>query len=344
MKYLSILIAVTLTIAIQCTGQKPDEEFTVVFYNVENLFDTEDEPNKEDNDFTPGSALAWNQKKYEKKINDIAHVISSINPAELPEIVGLCEIENNKVLNDLVLTEQLKTGNYSYIHFDSPDERGIDAALLYRPDEFTPEEYKAIPVVFPFDSKETARDILYVKGKTKDGETLHFFVNHWKSRNEGVQETEGRRIYTAITLRKEIDLLMNKKPDVKIIIMGDLNDEPTNRSVYEMLLANNKRKNANPRELYNLMYDLHNTGNNGTYFYRGTWDMFDNLIISQPLLSNKSGYHTDYNGGKIFRQDWMLFKDEKYNESVPNRTYGGPKYYGGVSDHFPIYVTLKKKE
>ena len=315
-----------------------------MFYNVENLFDTEDEPGKEDDEFTPGSKLAWDQEKYNKKINDLAHVISLVNPSELPEIVGLAEVENDKVLDDLVLSEQLKQGKYSVIHFDSPDERGIDVAMIYRPDEFTAEDYKAIPVIFPFDSSETTRDILYVMGKAKDGETLHFFVNHWKSRSEGVQETEPRRIYTAITLRKEIDLLMNKEPDAKIVIMGDLNDEPTNKSVHEMLAANNKRKNVNPRELYNLMYDMHNTGNVGSYFYRGTWNMLDNLIISQPLLNNKSGYHTDFDGGKIFRQEWMLYKDEKYKESVPNRTYGGPEYYGGISDHFPIYVTLKKGE
>jgi len=346
MKYLNVRIAVILciAIAIQCTGQKPDNELTVVFYNVENLFDTEDEPGKEDNDFTPGSELAWNQEKYEKKLNDIARVISTINPDELPEIVGLCEVENKKVLNDLVLTEQLKSGNYSFIHFDSPDERGIDAALIYRPVEFTPEEYKPIPVIFPFDSSETTRDILYIKGKTKDGEILYFFVNHWKSRSEGVQETEARRIYTAVALRKEIDLIMNKEPDAKIIIMGDLNDEPTNRSIHEMLQANNKRKNATSRELYNLMYDIHNNGNNGSYFYKGTWNMLDNLIISRSLLSDKSGYHTDYDGGKIFRQEWMLFKDQKYNESVPDRTYGGPQYYGGISDHFPIYVILRNQD
>jgi endonuclease/exonuclease/phosphatase family metal-dependent hydrolase len=137
---------------------------------------------------------------------------------------------------------------------------------------------------------------------------------------------------------------MNKEPDAKIIIMGDFNDEPTNRSIYEMLYANNKHKNANSRELYTLMYDLHNTGNIGTYFYRGRWNMLDQIIISRPLLIDKSGYHTDFDGGNIFRQEWMLYMNEKYNESVPNRTYGGPEYYGGVSDHFPVFVTLRKQE
>lgn len=341
MKYISFLFL--FFFALNCSGQKPEQDFTVVFYNVENLFDTRDEPGKEDDEFTPGSKLAWDQKKYEKKLNDLARVISSVNPSELPEIAGLCEVENKKVLDDLVLTEQLKTGKYSVIHIEGPDTRGIDVALIYRPDEFTAEYHKAIPVIFPFDSTETTRDILYVMGRTKDGEKLHFFVNHWKSRSEGVQETEPRRIYTAVTLRKEIDQLMNKEPDAKIVIMGDLNDEPTNRSIHEMLYANNKRKNANSRELYNLMYDLHNTGNNGSYFYRGSWNMLDHIIISQPLLKDKSGYHADFDGGKIFRQEWMLYKDAKYNESVPNRTYGGPQYYGGISDHFPVYVTFRKK-
>lgn len=341
MKYLSILLGISLCLTIQCTGQEPENELTIVFYNVENLFDTQDEPGKEDDEFTPGSELEWDQKKYEKKLDDLAHVISSINPSELPEIVGLSEVENQKVLNDLISTEYMKTGHYSSIHIEGPDIRGIDVALIHRPDEFAAIDYKAIPVVFPFDSVEKVRDILYVKGKTKDGEILHLFVNHWKSRSEGVQETEPKRIYTAITLRKEIDLLLNKEPDAKIIIMGDLNDEPTNRSIHEMLSANNKRKNAGPRELYNLMYDLHNTGSNGSYCYKGTWNMLDNLIISRTLLNDKTGYHTDFNGGKIFQQDWMLYKDEKYNESVPNRTYGGPQYYGGISDHLPVYVTLK---
>jgi predicted extracellular nuclease len=342
MKYFYCLLVILF--CLNCSGQNPEKEFTIVFYNVENLFDTANDPATADDEFTPGSELNWNQKKYERKINALAHVISSLSLSQLPEIVGLAEVENDKVLNDLVSSEQLVPGNYSFIHYESPDERGLDVAMLYRPDAFTVTDSKAIPVIFPSDSAETTRDILYVKGKTKDDETLYFFVNHWKSRSEGVQETEARRIYTAITLRKEIDQIMNKEPDAKIIIMGDLNDEPTNRSVHEMLLANNKRKNANSRELFNLMYDLHNTGNAGSYFYRGTWNMLDNLIITQSLLKDKTGYHTDYEGGKILRQEWMLYRDEKYNETVPNRTYGGSKYYGGISDHFPIYVTLRKGE
>jgi predicted extracellular nuclease len=338
-----ILFITLLSLSILVYGQKSVQEFTVLFYNVENLFDTEDEPDKKDEEFTPGSDKAWDQDKYEKKLKDIARVLSSVDSTDLPEIIGLCEIENRKVLEELVNIRSLRKGNYSIVHSESPDNRGIDVALLYRADEFSVHESESIPVIFPFDSSMTTRDILYVTGKEKDGESFHFFVNHWSSRNQGEKETEPKRIYAAVTLRKEIDELMNRDPDAKILIMGDFNDEPTNHSIFEMLMANNKRKNASERELYNLMYDLHNVDNAGTYFYSGNWNMLDQLIISQSLLRDKTGYHTGFNSGKILKQQWMLYHDQQFDEYVPNKTYGGPEYYGGISDHLPVYVTLVKE-
>lgn len=338
----NILFITLVFLSLSVYGQRSGKEFTIVFYNVENLFDTEDEPLKEDEEFTPGSDKAWDQEKYEKKLEDIARVLSSVNPSGLPEIIGLSEIENRKVLDDLVGIKSLKKGNYSVVHSESPDKRGIDVALLYCSDDFTVSDYKTIPVIFPFDSSETTRDILYVTGTENDGEAFHFFVNHWTSRIEGQRESEPKRIYAAVALRKEIDALMNRDPQVKIVIMGDFNDEPTNRSINEMLFANNKRKNATSRELYNLMYDLHNINNIGTYFYRGNWNMLDQIIISQSLLKDRSGYHTDYEDGKILKEDWMLYQEQESREFVPNRTYSGPEYYGGASDHLPVYITFVK--
>ena len=326
------------------TAQKKDEVFTVMFYNVENLFDTEVNPETEYNEFIPESEKAWDMERYEKKLEDIASVIKALGDNELPEIVGLCEVENIRVLEDLVQTRDLKRGDYGIIHHESPDFRGIDCALLYNMDEFTVDSHRAIPVKFPFDSTETTRDILYVKGKTADNETLHLYVNHWSSRYGGERETEPKRIYCAITLRKEIDRLLNEEPEAKIIVMGDLNDEPTNRSVFEMLLANNKRKNADPRELYNMMYDAHNQGNEGSYNFRGRWNMLDHIIISRTLITEQQGWHCGYDDGKIFKADFMLYHDEKKQQHVPNRTYGGPNYYGGISDHFPVYVRLKNED
>jgi predicted extracellular nuclease len=338
-----ILFIPLLSLSILVYGQKSVQEFTVLFYNVENLFDTEDEPGKEDEEFTPGSEKSWDQDKYEKKLEDIARVLSSVNSTDLPEIIGLCEIENRKVLEELVNIRSLRKGNYSIVHSESADNRGIDVALLYRADDFSVHESESIPVIFPFDSSITTRDILYVTGKEKDGESFHFFVNHWSSRSQGEKETEPKRIYAAVILRKEIDELMNRDPDAKILIMGDFNDEPTNRSIFEMLMANNKRKNASERELYNLMYDLHNVDNAGTYFYKGNWNMLDQLIISQSFLGGRTGYHTGFDSGKILKQQWMLYHDQQFDEYVPNKTYGGPEYYGGISDHLPVYVTLVKE-
>ncbi len=337
-----ILIIPLVALSVFVYGQKSGQEFTIVFYNVENLFDTEDEPLKEDDEFTPASEKGWDQEKYEKKLEDIAHVLSSVNPSGLPEIIGLGEIENQKVLDDLIVLKSMKKGNYSIVHSESPDKRGIDVALLYAADCFTVSNYKTIPVIFPFDSSETTRDILYVTGNEKNGETFHFFVNHWTSRSEGQRETEPKRIFAAVALRKEIDVLMNRDPQAKIVIMGDFNDEPTNRSINEMLLANNKRKNATSREFYNLMYDLHNINNSGTYFYRGNWNMLDQIIVSQSLIRDRLNYHADFDGGKILKEEWMLYKDQESGEYVPNPTYKGSEYDGGVSDHLPVYVTFVK--
>lgn len=137
---------------------------------------------------------------------------------------------------------------------------------------------------------------------------------------------------------------MNRDPEAKIIIMGDFNDEPTNRSVNEMLLANNKRKNVGERELYNLMYDAHNIHNEGSYNYQGNWNMLDQIIVSQSVLTVGGGLHADYESGSILKADFMLYHDENKQQYVPSRTYGGPNYYGGISDHFPVYITLLKNE
>jgi endonuclease/exonuclease/phosphatase family metal-dependent hydrolase len=315
-----------------------------MFYNVENLFDTERNPDKEDEEFTPESEKAWDLEKYGKKLDDIAAVIREVNRDELPEIVGLCEVENMKVLEDLIGRKDLRRGEYGIVHHESPDTRGIDCALLYNMEEFRVNSSEAIPVSFPFDSTLTTRDILYVEGQTSDNETLHFFVNHWSSRWGGTKESEPKRLYCAVALRMAVDRILNSDPAAKIIIMGDFNDEPTNRSVFEMLLANNKRKNAGDRELYNLMYDAHNREGLGTYNYRGNWNMLDHIIVSRQLLKKGRGLHCGYEDGKILKADFMLYRNEDLQDYVPSRTYGGPEYYGGISDHFPVYLTLVKDE
>ncbi|KPL13343.1 MAG: hypothetical protein AMS26_14815 [Bacteroides sp. SM23_62] len=337
-----ILCSLFITASLMLSGQKNDPGFTIAFYNVENLFDLEDHPETQDEEFTPGSDKAWDMEKYQKKLDDLSAVIRAIGKEELPEIIGLSEVENKKVLDDLIQTKRLRRGEYGIVHYESPDLRGIDCALLYRMQDFHVISSRAIPVSFPFDSTETVRDILYVEGRTRENERLHFFVNHWSSRYGGEKETEPKRIFCAVALRKEVDAILNKEAGAKIIIMGDFNDEPTNRSVFEMLLANNKRKNAGDRELFNLMYDMHNIDGEGSYNYQGKWNMLDHIIVSRAVINSPAGLRCDYESGRILKEEFMMYLQEETQQYVPNRTYGGPEYYGGISDHLPVFVTLTR--
>jgi predicted extracellular nuclease len=340
-KLLVFLLLISQCSVAQSDFYLKDNFFTIVSYNVENLFDTIDDPNKFDNEFLPDSASNWNSDKYWKKINDLSMVISSVNKYELPELVGLVEIENETVLKDLIKNKFLQAADYSFAHHDSPDERGIDVALLYRKDEFKYISDEIIPVNFAFEPETKTRDILYVKGKIGAGEILHVFVNHWSSRRDGQDLSEPKRIYTAKLLRAKVDSIQKSDKKAKIVIMGDFNDEPTNKSLSETLLATNKSHPKDNRELYNLMFDKHLLGI-GTYNYRGNWNMLDNLIVSQALFNSPGKYEVSKDGGQIFHARWMMFDNVKTGDFTPNRTYSGTKYYGGVSDHFPVYMILKK--
>ncbi len=321
------------------SAHSQDKTFLIMSYNVENLFDTLDTPGFNDSEFTPASKKQWNTEKYNKKLLDLSKVISSVQKDKLPDVIGLVEVENRNVLEDLVNTPYLNKAGYGIVHEESSDERGIDVALLYKKEAFKYEGHVKIPVAFPFDSTDRTRDILYVFGKAGDGKDLHFFVNHWSSRSGGERESEPKRMYCAVALRRSVDLLLSRDSNARIVIMGDFNDEPTNRSIMNVLLASNKRKNISVGEFYNLMYDKHNLTQEGTYSYRGNWNMIDQVIVSHSLINVTSGYGCQYDSGQIFREDWMLFT-AKNGEISPNRTYGGDNYFGGISDHLPVYLLM----
>lgn len=343
---LQLLILICFVFAINVSGQKKsnnsENNFTVVFYNTENLFDTIHDASKNDNEFLPNSPKKWTSQRYFTKINNIAKVLSSINTNELPEIICLSEVENKTVLNDLINSSFLKKGNYAIVHEEGPDPRGIDVALLYRKDKFKYLSHKAIPVNFTLDKKNDSREMLYVKGIISNADTLNVFVNHWKSRIGGIDKTESKRMFAAMSLRNKVDSLIMLNPKSKIIIVGDFNDEPTNKSLFSILQANNKRYNINQNDLYNLMYDKHNSNGEGTHYYKGTWNMLDNIIVSYNLINSDKGFKTTYDGGKIFKADWLMKKNPKTNEMSLFETYDGNKYSGGFSDHLPVYVILKK--
>ena len=319
---------------------KGKKNLTVVFYNVENLFDTINHPDKRDNDFTPMGKLKWDTRRYNDKVSKLSYVLSSINKDELPEIIGLCEIENEDVIQDLIDQERLKKGNYRIAHSESPDKRGIDCALIYKKNDFKYLKHETINIEFPWEKEYKTRDILYVQGLVGRKDTLNIFVNHWPSRRGGQEKSEPNRIFVAKQLKKAVNRIQTKNSSAKIIIMGDFNDEPTDKAVVETLKADNNRNTDNTKGLYNLMYDLQTNGE-GTYNYRGNWNMLDNIIVSNSLLNGSKGYQTMHNSGRIYRSKKICYKNKK-GVYTPSRTFAGPKYYGGFSDHFPVYFKMNR--
>lgn len=320
----------------QPTKWKNKKYFTVVSYNVENLFDTIAR-NKLDEEFTPQSEKQWNTERYYKKLSNIAQVLRAVHPEELPEAIGLVEIENRNVLEDLVKTPGLEAANYQIVHEEGPDPRGIDCAFLYNPKAFKYLNHQAIEVRFPFAGNHRTRDILYIKGLVRK-DTVHFFVNHWSSRRGGQEESEKKRVQSALVLKHFTDSLLVRNKESKIFIMGDFNDEPNNKSLQETLKARNIKDSS---DLKNILFDLKLAGK-GSYYYRGEYNMIDNLVVSNPLIEAKKGFRLYTDSGFIFTPDFICYMNKNGDKS-PNRTYGGNNYYGGYSDHFPVYAIFYQK-
>ncbi|MBL7972448.1 MAG: endonuclease/exonuclease/phosphatase family protein [Prolixibacteraceae bacterium] len=328
-----LVFAVFLLASCSSARKTLRSEYTVVSYNVENLFDTLDDPKIPDEEFLPESEKKWNSERYRKKLEDLARVIAEINPDELPEIVGLVEVENRGVIEDLIETGKLKGQGYAIVHEESPDYRGIDVALIYRKDAFTEISHEVLPVIFPDDPQFKTRDILHVVGKVRN-QKVHLFVNHWPSRIGGDQKTEPKRVLAASVLRKKADQIQAAEPKSKIIIMGDMNDEPANKSLLETLGAGSPDSGA---RLVNLMMPDDAQGS-GTYFYSGNWNMLDNLVVSGEMITGKR-VRVENQKGCIYSNDWMIYTN-KNGDKTPNRSYVGNKYVGGVSDHFPVYLKM----
>lgn len=321
------------------------DEFRIMFYNVENLFDTENDPNKRDDDFTPDGARGWTHFRLQTKLRQIYQVIVAVGGWDLPEIVGVCEIENRFVLQQVLDRTPLYSSDYKIIHYESPDNRGIDVALYYRESKFTVIKDYPIPVVFPEKlSTRPTRDILYVKGHTNSYDTLHIFVNHWPSRFGGEMETKPLRMFCGELVREKTDSIFNINPRANIIIMGDFNDDPTNRSITESLGAKSDFSEIHPQSLYNLSHHLLVDKGLGTLKFHGQWGLIDQFIVSGTMLDNKNTVYTSKSHVHIFSADWLLEKDVHYGGYQPYRTYIGFRYHGGFSDHLPTYLDLASIE
>jgi len=321
--------------------------FRIAFYNVENLFDCRDDSTKLDNEFLPEGNYHWTPARYYDKLNKIARVIVALGEWETPEIVGLCEIENRFVLDELLAKTPLSRANYRIIHKESPDRRGIDVALLYRSDEFVPLVYRTFNISFVDDTARTTRDILYVKGTVAGSDTLHIFVNHWPSKYGGQFSSEPLRIETALVLRKAIDSIQISSPLAKIIVMGDFNDESTDLSITQHLAATSNFNALAPQNLYNLAAYHQQHNSYGSLKYQGKWSLIDQFIVSGSLLnpsntlSDKPIYlqPSDF---YIFNPAYLLENDEATAGERPFRTFNGYTYNGGFSDHLPVFINLRK--
>ncbi len=311
--------------------------YSFAFYNLENLYDTVDNPETLDDDFTEISDKKWSQSRLDSKVLHLGKTISQLGYSEInhpPLFIGVAEVENEIVLKALVTSEYLQHKNYGYVHFDSPDERGIDNAFLYRKDYFTVIHSEAFQLLVnnEFGERDYTRDILYVKG-VLENETFHILINHWPSRRDGADKTNYKRVAAAHRNREIISEIQITEPNANIIIMGDFNDDPQNDSINTLVGS----------DFYNPMETLL-TKYEGSLRHLGIWNLFDQIIIAKSLL-NQQGTGFRYEGAHIFNQMELREKTGKYKGN-PFRTYTGSKYLGGASDHFPVYAifSIQKNE
>lgn len=308
---------------------------SVMFYNAENLFDTADDTLTDDNEFLPGGMMRWNTTRYKRKINSVYKAILAAGEWNPPAIVGLCEIENRKVLEDLIYGTSLSHFGYDIVHADSPDPRGIDVCMIFRKELVRIIDFKSL---IPRNVKREefhSRSVLYVKCAIL-GDTVHIMLNHWPSRRGGVLAGEPLREEMALMLKETIDSLSDVTAgELKALVLGDFNCTPDD-PVIKFLLEPCKEEGD---ELVNLA-DRHIDGISGTYRYMGTWETLDQVIVSPALLETKKGLCTDKTGFRIFMPEFLLRNDPKYPGMTTWSTYRGYRYQGGFSDHLPVLLDL----
>jgi endonuclease/exonuclease/phosphatase family metal-dependent hydrolase len=327
---------------LNASAQQSVNEFSFLFYNVENLFDVKNDSLTNDDEFTPEGERHWTNKRLNRKLLNTSKVILNASGWSAPTIVALCEIENRYVLERLRKDTPLKAIPYKIIHKESPDFRGIDVALLYNNEQFYPVQYAYYPLKNEAGEIRNSREILYVSGIVGGIDTVHIFVNHWPSRYSGVMETRELRNDAAKLLREKIDELFKLNKRSKIVILGDFNDQPKDESMVKYLNAKLVNDTLLNSELYNLSYTWLNA-DLGTLKYQSQWFVFDQIIVSGGLLSSQEGVFTKPEWASISNLPYLIERDEKYGGQKLLRTYTGFKYTGGFSDHFPVSLKIKSR-
>jgi len=316
----------------------------VGFYNLENLFDPTDDPAIDDSEFLPTGTKLYTETVYKDKLSNLSDVISQLAKEETPDgvaLLGVAEVENERVLDDLVAMPKLKDRHYKIVHYDSPDLRGIDVGLLYNPVYFKVIESGPlnVPLKNPNGTPYATRDVLWVYGLF-NGEPVHVFVNHWPSRRGGEEASAPNRALAAGVAKAKIDSINKAYPNAKIILMGDLNDDPLSPSVTDVLKASNDIPKLKPGQLYNPWTDNYKKGI-GTLAYNDAWNLFDQIVITTPFLKKEQkGFF--FQKAVIFNKPYLLQKSGKY-KGYPFRTYDFDNYMSGYSDHLPVYLVFLKK-
>ena len=337
LKWILILVILSPVTHLQVEAQT---KYNIVFYNVENLFDTRDDSLTSDEEFTPSGDRHWTRQRFDEKIKMIYKTLITAGKGQFPDIIGLAEVENLWVIEQLIARTPLNKVPYGIIHQESPDPRGIDVALLYRKDKVKPIDYEHISISHAGKYVFKTRDILHFTGQLGD-EQIHFFVNHWPSRSGGYIETKEKRDITAEILRKSIDSLFAINPIANILIMGDFNATPNEKCFTAILKTQPYPGNNDPTSLINLS-TLWTKKAEGTIRNGGQWELFDQMICSKNLLTNpKLKLENEQSG--ICNFEFLLEPDPTFLGKKPFRTYMGPTYHGGVSDHLPVKICLSAK-
>ena len=333
------------------TASAQNDPIRVAFWNMENFFDPFVDSTKSYNAFTEDGMQHWTKTRFYRKRNNMYKAVLALSENRPLGILGMCEVENEYVLSALFEQTPLKKHNYRWVHYEGPDNRGIDPAIVYSLDRFQLVESATFPYFNPDDKAYHSRDILYAKfiskvgfstGSTTCADTIHVFVNHWPSRYSGELETVGSRACAATILRAKVDSICASAPggyQPKVIIMGDLNDCPTDPSVYDVLRARHPSE-MEEECLVNLFGKSDGLGFEGTLKHQADWQIFDQIIVTPAVMDDREGLHYQEGSVRIFHADFMLEDDEVYHGKKLFRTYIGPRYFGGFSDHLPVFIDL----